>query len=159
MAKELLQSRGSRSLKEVLADPFPIYRAYMNRFRERIKRQLPEGQAETEGMRWYEIGAKITAGFLEFGTGLTDLFWDSITLPVNAFEPRLRHPNFKTQLTLLSLPDIVGEVSVPGKEKDQDFKRNFWLWFTPGGKGRIALNQKADQFQAKYVNEYVLSNG
>ena len=124
-----------RTLAESWKDKFPLYDAYMARF-DFIKTKLPADLANSEGMQWLRVGAKIEAALTEFSTGFKDLFWDAITLPINATEPKLRHPNFKKALLAAKSADVVGETrNLQGKAEYVS------MWITRGGLSRLGKDR------------------
>lgn len=123
-----------RSFDTVVADPFPIYRLKMQRF-AMIAEKLPKDIQTSTGMKWMRLGAKLNAIGTEVGTGIMDAVWDAVTFPLNAFEEKLRHPNFHKEILHAQAPDVVGET------KDlQGRVEKIMSWITMGGQERIYLN-------------------
>lgn len=132
-----VSERMSTAFSQVLAEPFPIYDVWMDRF-YMIKGQLPEEIRNSPGMKWMERGAKISAGFKDLGAGVADFVWDLTMLPLTIGSPKLRHPNYKKQLLYASMPDIVG--SFTGNARTD----RILLWITGAGQSRLKEDRYED---------------
>lgn len=126
---------GNRTLKTVLKQPFPIIRAHLDRINE-IVRNLPPEIQKAPGVTWMKVDAFFEGLFNEIGVGFRDAIWDTITLPINAFVPQLRHPNFKKQYAELHMPHVSG----------QTYGDKIRLWITPGGRRQMEKGASSTAF-------------